>query len=207
MKRTPLYNFGKVVVTPIFKLLFRYRVNNKNNLPEQGGYILCCNHVSLKDPVFLALGQKRQIYYMAKEELFHNKFLSTLIRALGAFPVHRGSGDTKAINNAELLLEDGKVLGIFIEGTRSRTGELLRPKSGAAMMAFQTGKPVVPACISCKEGKLPKLFRKVTISYSNPMTPEELGLKEGTGTEFRNASRRIMDIISTMREKDIQETN
>lgn len=206
MKKNPLYCFGKAVVTPLFKLLFRYQINNKNNLPEQGGYLLCCNHLSLKDPVFLALGQKRQVYYMAKEELFHNRFFSALIRALGAFPVHRGSGDSRAINNAETLLEEGKVLGIFLEGTRSKNGELLRPKSGAAMMAFQTGKPVVPACISCKGGRLPRLFRKVTVSYSDPVTPEELGLKEGTGTEFRNASRKIMDIISAMREKDIQET-
>ena len=144
---------------------------------------------------------------MAKEELFHNKFVSAVIRSLGAFPVHRGSGDTQAINNAEVLLQNENVLGIFIEGTRSKTGELLRPKSGAAMLAFQTQKPVVPACISCKGGKMPKLFRKVTISYSDPISPEELGLKEGTALEFRNASRKIMDIIRTMREKDIQETN
>ncbi|MFQ9952272.1 MAG: lysophospholipid acyltransferase family protein, partial [Clostridium sp.] len=134
-------------------------------------------------------------------------FLSCIIRSLGAFPVHRGSGDTQAINNAELLLKAQKVLGIFIEGTRSKTGELLRPKSGAAMLAFQTHTPVVPACISCRGGKMPKIFRKITISYGEPLTPEELGLKEGTAQEFRNASRKIMDIIRTMREKDIQETN
>ncbi len=207
MKRSPLYNIGKVLVPPIFKLFFRYHVNHKNSLPREGGYIICCNHISLKDPVFLALGQKRQIFFMAKEELFHNKFVSAVIRSLGAFPVHRGSGDTQAINNAEVLLQNENVLGIFIEGTRSKTGELLRPKSGAAMLAFQTQKPVVPACISCKGGKMPKLFRKVTISYSDPISPEELGLKEGTALEFRNASRKIMDIIRTMREKDIQETN
>ena len=207
MRRSPLYNIGKLLVPPIFKLLFFYRVNHKNSLPSEGGYIVCCNHISLKDPVFLALGQKRQIFFMAKEELFHNKFLSCIIRSLGAFPVHRGSGDTQAINNAELLLKVQKVLGIFIEGTRSKTGELLRPKSGAAMLAFQTHTPVVPACISCRGGKMPKIFRKITISYGEPLTPEELGLKEGTAQEFRNASRKIMDIIRTMREKDIQETN
>lgn len=207
MTRSLLYNIGKFLVPPIFKFLFFYRINHKNSLPPEGGYIICCNHISLKDPVFLALGQKRQIFFMAKEELFHNKFLSYIIRSLGAFPVHRGSGDTQAINNAEFLLKDQEVLGIFIEGTRSKTGELLRPKSGAAMLAFQTQTPVIPACISCKEGKMPKVFRKVTVSYGEPLTPGELGLKEGTAQEFRNASRKIMDIIRTMREKDIQETN
>lgn len=205
MRRTPLYNFAKAVVPPIFKLLYRCRINNKNNLPETGKFIVCANHISLKDPIFLAMAQKRQIYYMAKAELFENKFVGGIIRALGAFPVNRGTGDTQAISNAEKLLNEGQVLGIFIEGTRSKTGELLRPKSGAAMMAFQTGASVVPMSISCKGGRMPKLFRRVTVTCGKPVTPEELGLHEGTGMEFRSASRKIMDIIRAMREKDIQE--
>ena len=204
MKRTPLYNFAKVVVTPIFKLLYRYRVNNKNNLPATGKYIICCNHLSLTDPIFLAMSQKRQLYYMAKAELFHNRFFGTLIRALGAFPVHRGAGESEAISTAKTLLQQQQVLGIFIEGTRSKSGELLRPKSGAAMIAYQTNTPIIPASISCKGGKPPHIFSRVTVSCSDPITPAELGLIEGTGTEFRNASRKIMDIIAAMREKDIQ---
>lgn len=203
MKRTPLYNFGKVVCTPIFKLLYRVHINNKHNLPEEGRAVVCCNHVSLKDPIFLAMSQKRQLKYMAKSELFHNKFLSKLISALGAFPVHRGEKDAQAISTAETLLQNGEVLGIFIEGTRSKDGNLLRPKSGAAMLAFKTGAPVLPVSISCKGGRLPKLFRKVTISCGELMSVEELGLKHGTGMEFRTASRMIMDKIQEMRERDI----
>ena len=205
MKEGRLYRFGRALLIPIFKLLFPYTVRNKNSIPSEGAYIVCCNHISLKDPVFLALGQRRQMFYMAKEELFHNKFLACLIRALGAFPVSRGTGDTHAINTAEHLLGQGKVLGIFIEGTRSRTGELLRPKSGAAMLAYKTGTPVIPASITPVKTPFPKLFHRLVVSYGEPLSVQDLGLLTGSGTEFREASRMIMDKISQLRERDKQQ--
>ena len=72
-----LYGFGKVVCTPIFKVLYRYKVVNKNNIPPEGGYIIACNHLSNIDPVLLGLGQKRRIFFMAKDELFKNKQVQT----------------------------------------------------------------------------------------------------------------------------------
>ena len=203
MKRNPLYVVGRIVVIPIFKLLFFYKVNGKKNLPKDGAYIVCSNHLSNFDPVLLALTQKRQIFYMAKAELFENKFVSKLIRTLGAFPVTRGAGDGKAINEAENVIKDGKLLGIFIEGTRSKTGEFLRPKSGASIIAYQMNVPVIPVCITPKNKKV-KLFHKVTVSWGKPMTPQELGLETGSGEEFRNASRKIMSEISKLRENDLK---
>ncbi len=203
MKRNPLWVVGRIVVIPIFKLLFHYKVNGKHNVPKDGAYIVCSNHLSNYDPVFLALTQKRQIFYMAKAELFKNKFLSKLIRTLGAFPVQRGAGDGKAINEAENIIHDGKLLGIFIEGTRSKTGEFLRPKSGAAIVAQQMNVPVIPVCITPKNKKV-KVFHRVTVSWGKPMTPEELGLINGTGEEYRNASRKIMAEIKQLRENDLK---
>lgn len=202
-RRNPLYVVGRILVIPIFKLLFFYKVNGKKNLPKKGPFIVCSNHLSNYDPVFLALTQKRQIYYMAKSELFKNKFLSWLIRTLGAFPVERGAGDGKAINEAENVVNDGRLLGIFIEGTRSKTGEFLRPKSGAAIIAHQMNVPVIPVCITPKDKKV-KIFHKVTISWGKPMSVEELGLKNGGGEEYRKASRMIMDEIKKLRENDLK---
>ena len=144
MKRGALYSFGWYLLYPIFKLLFFFKVNGRENIPENGGFILCSNHLSNFDPVLLALSQKRQIFYMAKAELFKNKFFGALIRKLGAFPVERGAGDGKAIEMAESIIKDEKMLGIFIEGTRSKTGEFLRPKSGAAIIAHQMKATVIP---------------------------------------------------------------
>lgn len=203
MKRSPLYVIGRLLLIPISKLLFFYRVKGKENIPSEGAYIICSNHLSNFDPIFVSIFQKRQIYYMAKAELFKNAFLGKLMRGLGAFPVNRGSGDGKAINEAEQIVKDGKLLGIFIEGTRSKTGEFLRPKSGAAIVAYQMNVPVIPVCITPKNKKI-KIFQRVTVSCGKPMTPQQLGLNNGSGEEYRNASRMIMSEIKKLRENDLK---
>ena len=199
-----LYGFGKVVCTPIFKVLYRYKVVNKNNIPPEGGYIIACNHLSNIDPVLLGLGQKRRIFFMAKAELFKNKYFSALIRGLGAFPVKRGTADEKAIKNGEDIILEGNVMGIFLEGGRSKTGELMRPRSGCALVAQQTKVPVVPACITIV-GNKKNIFAKRVIHFAEPLTNEDLGLLTGNRRELKNASDKIMDKIREMREQDLNE--
>ncbi len=201
-RRSLVFVIGRILAIPLYKLLFHYKVKGKKNLPKTGAYIVCSNHLSNYDPILVSMTQKRQIYYMAKKELFENKFAAAMISELGAFPVDRGSGDGEALRMAEEVVQDGRLLGIFIEGTRSKTGEFLRPKSGAAMVAFQTQTPVIPVCITPKN-KTIKLFQRVTISWGKPLSIEELGLQTGTPATFRNASRRIMDEIKQLRESDL----
>ncbi|MBQ5398194.1 MAG: 1-acyl-sn-glycerol-3-phosphate acyltransferase [Ruminococcus sp.] len=197
------YSFGRAVCTPIFKLIYRYKVINKSNIPNDGkGYIIACNHLSFSDPVLLGLGQKRRLNFMAKDELFKNKFFAFIIRHLGAFPVKRGAGDGKAIKNGEDIICEGNLMGIFIEGGRSKTGELMRPRSGCALIAQQTGVPVVPACITNLGGKK---FGKRIIHFSDPITVEELGLQSADRRALKNASNMIMGKIKEMREHDLNE--
>lgn len=198
-----LYAFGRVVCTPIFKIVYRYKVINKANIPDDGkGYIIASNHLSFSDPILVALGQKRRLNFMAKDELFNNKFFSWLIRHLGAFPVKRGAGDGKAIKNGEDIINEGNLMTIFIEGGRSKTGELMRPRSGFAVIAQQTKAPVVPACIT-KIGK--GLFAKRIIHFSDPITIDELGLDSVDRRALRNASNIVMGKIKEMREHDLNE--
>ncbi|HEX3038530.1 MAG TPA: lysophospholipid acyltransferase family protein [Oscillospiraceae bacterium] len=205
MKRTPIYNFAKVVVPPIFKVVIPYKLKNKEKMPDTGRVIICSNHITMKDPVLLALAFKRQVYYMAKSELFKNKFVSFIIRGLGAFPVVRGAGDTAAMDSAKNLLESEKVLGIFIEGTRSKDGSFGKPHSGAVLLAHQNNAPILPMCITAKEGKSPRLFHKVVISCGDLIMPEELGIEAGSGSEYRKASRLVMDKIAELRERDMKD--
>ena len=199
-----LYAFGKVLLMPFYKLLYRFKVKNKNAIPAEGGVILASNHMSFADPVLLGLSSKRRLFFMAKSELFRNKFGAAVIRALGAFPVERGAGDGKALKTGEDILREGNVMTIFLEGTRTKTGELLRPRSGCALVAQQMQLPVVPCCITKRH--FSHMFSKTIIHFGDPLTPEELGLTPDSGRrELRGATNMIMDEIRKMREEDANE--
>lgn len=199
MKKSILYMFLRPIVRPFIHIFYGLKVRGLENVPESGRCIICPNHTSNMDPVLLAVTLKRQIYFMAKAELFKNKLLASFCRAFGAFPVERGKGDGQAINEAENVLKNGEQLGLFIEGTRSKTGDFLRPKTGCAMIAYKTKSPVVPVCITgAKEHKI-RFLRKTIISIGVPISVEELNIKNETGKEFRDASRFIMEKIKSLK--------
>ena len=201
-----LYTFGKGLLMPFYKLLYRFKVKNKGAVPASGGVILASNHMSFADPVLLGLSQKRRLYFMAKSELFSNKFAGAVIRALGAFPVERGSDGGRAVKTGEDVLREGNAMTIFIEGTRTKTGELLRPRSGCALLAQQMQLPVVPCCITKRDFN--HKFSKTIVHFGNVLTPEQLGLTvEGSRRELRNATNMIMNEIKRMREEDAKELN
>lgn len=197
-----LYRVGQAVCRPIMKVFYRYKFINNNSIPHEGAYIIASNHMSFSDPVLLGLGQRRRIFFMAKQELFKNKFFAGLIRALGAFPVERGAGDGKAIKTGEDLIKEGNVMTIFIEGGRTKTGEFMRPRSGCALVAQQMQVPVIPACITIT-GNPKYRFAKRVIHFGDPLTPQQLGLTpDGDRRQLKNATNMIMDEIKKMREQD-----
>ena len=197
-----LYRVGQAVCRPIMKVFYRYKFINNNSIPHEGAYIIASNHMSFSDPVLLGLGQRRRLFFMAKQELFKNKFFAGLIRALGAFPVERGAGDGKAIKTGEDLIKEGNVMTIFIEGGRTKTGEFMRPRSGCALVAQQMQVPVIPACITIT-GNPKHRFAKRVIHFGDPLTPQQLGLTpDGDRRQLKNATNMIMDEIKTMREQD-----
>ena len=197
-----LYRVGQAVCRPIMKVFYRYKFINNNSIPHEGAYIIASNHMSFSDPVLLGLGQRRRLFFMAKQELFKNKFFDTAMRALGAFPVERGAGDGKAIKTGEDLIKEGNVMTIFIEGGRTKTGEFMRPRSGCALVAQQMQVPVIPACITIT-GNPKHRFAKRVIHFGDPLTPQQLGLTpDGDRRQLKNATNMIMDEIKKMREQD-----
>lgn len=203
---TVIYHLIGGLCVPFLKLVYPYEVKNGNSLPDDKGVIVCSNHLSNLDPVFLNVTQNRMLHFMAKKELFKNKLFGKIISLCGAFPVNRGNDGGKAISTAEELLNNEKCIGIFIEGTRSKTGKLGRPHSGALLIAFATKKPIVPCCITGKSGFI-KPFQKTKIAYGQPLSCEELGLKEGTMKEYHVAAAVVMQKIAELREKQEEEFN
>ncbi len=192
------------IATPLVGLLFPYRTKHKQEALEavrDKRHIICCNHTSFADPVLLMVSYPKPIYFMAKAELFRNKLVAWFLgTVMGAFPVSRGTGDATAINTARKILNKGHVLGIFPEGTRSKTGELGRGKSGAALLAAQTGAYVLPVCLVPKSTKRVSIFRMTTAVYGTPLSPEDLHLTDSKHPDLRYATRKIMDAIAELRD-------
>lgn len=199
-----LYKVAIVLLAPFYRIFYFLKIKNRNLLPEKSNYIICANHSCFKDPIFLAIANKTPIRFMAKNALFENRFLDWLLSSLGAFPLTKNNESSYALSNSKKLLQQGEVLGIFIEGTRSKTGKLLKPKTGVAYIAYNTQVPIVPVSISTKNGKVPKIFRRVTVNIGKSITAKDLGIKEGSALEIRRASRYIMQQIALLREQDLK---
>jgi 1-acyl-sn-glycerol-3-phosphate acyltransferase len=198
-KRNHFYFFCRAILIPFLRLRYRLIYKGVENVPAEGAYILASNHRQAIDPIFIAIGMKRQVYYMAKSELFEKKFVGSILGRLGAFPVERGSSAARgAIKHFEDVLEEGNIMGIFIEGTRSKSDDFLPPKNGVSLIAYNTKTPVIPVCITC-------IGRKRVISFDKPLSFEELGFDKGGARELRGASRMIMDRIKSLRERDLHE--
>ena len=194
-----LYKVCVSLVRPLVKLFFPYEVRGIENAKSfSGGYVLCSNHLSNMDPVFLALVNPMPICFMAKEELFRNNIFGWFLHSVGVFPVKRGKGDKDALGHALNIPKSGNVLGIFIEGTRSKTGEFLRPRSGATLIAGKTSSSILPVCITggAKDNKI-KIFKKTTIIYGKPINPENINFENRI--DLKNSTNLIMDNIKILR--------
>ena len=178
------YRFALGVVRVVFPLWYRIEVKGKEHLPAQGGFLFISNHRSMADAVLIGIqSRKTQFAFLAKQELFEKPLLSGIFKKLGAIAVDRGAGDLSPIEELKNRLRDGQNALIFPEGTRSKDGTLGRFKTGAALLAAQTGVPVIPAAISF-DGKLH--FRSkilvtfgapIAVSVENPDDPQPKELK------------------------------
>lgn len=169
------YRFIKATFHGPVKWAARVRFRGAQNVPMDGPVLLAVNHFTWADPVVLGVALKRPAFYLAKEELFRNRSMKWLLESLGQIKVERvvGSNDD-ALATAVGLLEQGLVVGVFPEGTRSRGGELKRGKTGVARIAAKSGAPVVPVALATadfwpKDSALPKLGRTVYINIGAPV--------------------------------------
>jgi 1-acyl-sn-glycerol-3-phosphate acyltransferase len=145
---TWFYELSGVVARFLIWLLGRLEIHGVENVPASGPVILASNHLSNADPVIVAAVLPRATVFMAKEELLMVPGMHWVVVNFGSFTVRRGAADREAIRRALETLEQGKALGLFPEGTRSRSGALGEPHAGVGMLALRTGAPVVPIAIS-----------------------------------------------------------
>ena len=189
--------FVRYTVMGIYKLFYNFRIEGWENVPEKEGVIIASNHRSYADPVILTMPMKRPVTYMAKEELFLNKIFGAFIRFLGAFPVKRGAGDMQVIDDCVDILESGRNVVIFPEGTRSKENKVGRGKTGVALIAAKSGADVLPMGIVFEGPKLH--FRsKVTLKIGKLIKSEELDIGDGSPKQLKLIKKRIMDSITEL---------
>jgi 1-acyl-sn-glycerol-3-phosphate acyltransferase len=175
--RTWFFHPGAIITSWILWVLGPGRVEGLENVPRQGAALVVANHCSNLDPLFVgwAVGHRtgRLVHFMAKEEMRRWPVIGFLARNAGVFFVRRGEGDRGAQRVAFRLLEEGRMVGVFPEGTRSRDGQLGDGRAGAALLAMRTGVPVLPVAISGTHAIFPGRSRwphrsRVTIRIGKP---------------------------------------
>jgi 1-acyl-sn-glycerol-3-phosphate acyltransferase len=200
MRPTPLYNVIGALSAPVLYGLYRLRATGRENLPEGGGFVLACNHVSSFDPwaIGMPLWPKRFLRFMAKSELYWPP-MSYLLNGVGAFPVRRGQRDAAAIETAVRLVQEGNVVAMFPEGTRRTKGLTkkweARPRSGAARIALEAGAPLVPVAVKGTD-KLTRLGR-LSVAYGTPVELDDLRGQD-VATAAVEATERLMARIGEL---------
>lgn len=165
MKDSKLYGFVRPILTLLVRIIYRPKVIGKEYIPSSGSIIFAGNHTNIFDCLLLAHCTKRHVHYLAKDELFKG-FKKIFFANLGLIPVNRREKSKDSLKLAKKYLKAGKIIGIFPEGTISKTKDLLPFKIGAVKMAKDTNTKIIPFGISGEY----KLFSKdLKITFGKPI--------------------------------------
>jgi 1-acyl-sn-glycerol-3-phosphate acyltransferase len=179
---------GRLMLGTAIKITAPLRSYGAERVPKEGGLVFAFNHFSWLDPGAFGTASPRTIYYMAKIEAHSVPGLGQLIRGFGTFSVRRGESDREAVRIMRQVVRDGHALGLFVEGTRQRSGVPGPAQPGAAMVALQEDVPVLPAAVHGSQTWRPGNFHPVSIAWGEPLRFD--GLSRGS-KGYREASVEI----------------
>lgn len=185
------YKFARAVVFIIYRTLYRFEVEGTENIPKDGKGIICGNHYSMLDPVFIGISVKRDISFMTKKEIFKSKFLKFLFTKMGTFPVERNTADFSAVKNSLKVLKQGKLLGIFPEGTRVKEKNVQNVKAGIGMICIKGKSPIIPVYVDTNY----KAFSKVHIKIGKPLDFSDYYGKKLGSEDYKKISKEILEKI------------
>ncbi|SDO95068.1 lysophospholipid acyltransferase family protein [Halobacillus sp. SY10] len=164
-----LYKIGKALCSVILYPMYRIKIVGKKNIPAEGPVIICSNHISNVDPPVVGITSSRNIYFLAKEELFKNPVIGGILKKVHAFPIKRGMRDRNALRKGLDILKEGHALGLFPEGTRQKNGEIGKGLAGAGFFALRSEAAIVPCAIIGPYKK----FKKLKVVYGEPIDMTE----------------------------------
>lgn len=193
------YGFVRKCFGGLVRRLYRVKVIGAENEPKDGPFIICANHLSNHDVVILSACINNQPRYAAKAELFKIPVVSSLLKALGAYPIERGRGDVGAIKKTLKMLEDGEVVGFFPQGHRypgvhpSKTEVM----PGIGMITARSKVTVLPVSITAKKFRM-RFFRKTYINIGKPIEFSEYGEMLGNKTDYERIASFVFERICAL---------
>lgn len=203
-KKSRFYKITHATFSGIVKILFNIRVINPENEPDEGGCLICANHVSATDPIIICYAfKKNQAHFMAKKELFKIPFLRGLIKLLGAFPVDRSGADVGAIKKAIAMLNDKNSVGIFPQGHRHKKVDprSTSVKNGAGLICHRAECDVVPVYILRKNNTF-RLFKRTYVIIGDKIEKSAVASKNNEEiTSF------IFDKVCALGESALRDTS
>jgi len=185
------------------RILWGLRVEGRENIPPHGAAVVACNHRSLLDPPIVGCTLGREAGFLAKRELFESPLVAALVRSLNSIPIDRSRLSREKMGELADWLDTGRLLVMFPEGTRSKTGELGRPKPGIGVLLARKPVPVIPAWLEGTDSPFRNLFRRgrMRIVYGVPHAiPEEAGPSEPRA-RARAITEVVMDHIRALQEE------
>jgi 1-acyl-sn-glycerol-3-phosphate acyltransferase len=197
------YKFARYIGCILSFLFWPIKINGKEYFNKKGPLIFAANHVSYLDPIALGVANKRQIHFIAKKEIFEVPILGIIVKYFGAIPVDRKRANLISIKKSLSILKEGKILGIFPEGTRSLNGKLMALNAGLIKIAFKSNVPIIPIGINGTYDiyppgqKIPSFLKRKYI-YINVGKPIYLDNKSEKDLKYQKESL-------SMIEKEIKE--
>lgn len=139
--------FARLLCQIFCTLLFRLRTYGKDHVPKHGPFILASNHQSFLDPVFVGVGVRRHLVFMARDTLFRSRFFGGLIHSVNAIPIGRDRADVAAMKKILSRLKEGRGVCLFPEGTRTGDGRIAPFKAGFGLLCRRAKAPVLPVLV------------------------------------------------------------
>jgi 1-acyl-sn-glycerol-3-phosphate acyltransferase len=197
---------AKRLIGPLFRRLWTIEVTGLHQVPTVGPAILCPNHLAAIDSFFLPAVLERPVVYVGKAEYLDSWKTRWLFPALGMIPIDRRGGEhaQAALDAARAVLTDGGLFAIYPEGTRSRTGQLHRGKTGAARLAIETGAPIIPVgLVGTSEvqpvgSNRPRFFRRVEVRLGKPIEVDRYRSRPGDNAVYRELIDEVMFEIQNL---------
>lgn len=201
---------SRIVVIIILRLFYFFKIKNKNNVPDKGGFIIMSNHSSFWDPPIVGSGiWKRHLKFMARDTLFVSVW-GQLLKWMGAFPVKRGIIDRNAYDTLINYIKSGEVVVFFPEGTRSPDGNIQNGKPGTGMLIYNSKAKVLPVYIhnswkAWPKNKFPRLFIPITIVFGEMMSFDEFFKKEPSKELYIEITDKVIERIKQMQQNYLLE--